>query len=361
MQEFRPTDVIEQDTRLAASLAEGDLDALDALVGRYGRAVHAVAGAHRTGDGDDQTAAVFAQVWHGRSSRRPESDFAPWIGELAATAADRTPADVERTWSLAMAIDAVDAEVRPALRAHHLDASELAEGADRQELRLRRRLAHLGDDDAVAAALGDPVPWSDPPEDLMEQVRARVASEAGAEAAAGPLGSDVDQPVGRSDGGWVERSSTEFSPDERSSRVTRSLRPVLLGLAGAAAVLFVAIVALSAASGSPQPVAFTADLIPTGAIVEVEGGELSVTETDGGLRLDLDVPTLPRRAGNQFYEGVMVLLDGTEVSVGTFNEGFDISLSGGVALDRVESFDVVARDLGNDRAQVVLKLDVPRD
>lgn len=348
MQEFRPGDVIEQDTLLAASLANGDLDALDVLIGRYGRAVQAVVRSHHSSDGADLCTDVFARVWLERSDLGSGTDFAPWIGGLAATAAGRAPADVDRTWTVAMAIEAVDEEVRPALRAHHLDERELGEGADRQELRLRRRLAHLGDDDAVLEALGDPVPWLDPPGELMDQVRERLGSHAGIVGATEPEDSDVE---------W---SSMDDFSDGRSGRVERSLRPVLLGLAGAVVVLFAAIVGLSAASGSPEPIAFTADLTPTGAIVEVDGGELSVTESESGLRLDLVAPTLPRRAGDLYYEGVLVLLDGTELSVGTFNEAFDVSLAGGVALDRVEAFEVVARQIGNDRSEVILKLDVPR-
>jgi hypothetical protein len=174
----------------------------------------------------------------------------------------------------------------------------------------------------------------------------------------------LDDVVGAVEDG--QAAGADHLPDDASlpgpaSRVTRSLRPVLLGLVGAVAVLFVAIIALSAASGSPDPIAFTADLTPTGAILEVEGGELTVTERDSGLQLDLDAPTLPRRAGDLFYEGVLVLQDGTELAVGTFNEGFDVTLAGGVALERVEEFLVVARVLGSEGAEVVLKLDVPRN
>ncbi|MEP6296359.1 MAG: hypothetical protein ABJ382_03460, partial [Ilumatobacter sp.] len=60
MQEFRPADVIEQDTRLAESLAEGDLAALDELVQRYGRAVVAVVD---DDDGTQRVVEVFARLW----------------------------------------------------------------------------------------------------------------------------------------------------------------------------------------------------------------------------------------------------------------------------------------------------------
>ena len=349
VQEFRPADVIDQDTLLAESLIDGDIEALGSLVTRFGRAVESVVASSSDATRSNGSIDVFVQAWIERETIEPGSDFAPWLGGLAAAAAGRSLDEGNDTWAVAMAIDAVDSDDRPVLRAHHVDGRELPEDADRHERRLRRRLAHLGSEAVVVEALGDPQPWSDPDGDWLEQVRARLGLSGAAddsEAASGEINHRVPE-----------------DPDEleRPSRVTRSLRPVLLGLAGAVTVLFVAIVALSAASGSPDPIAFTADLTPTGAILDVEGGELTVTARDNGLQLVLDAPTLPRRAGDQFYEGVLVLQGGAELAVGTFNEGLDVMLSGGVALDRVEEFLVVARELGSDVTAVVLKLDVPRN
>lgn len=348
MQEFRPANVIDEDTRLAESLINSEFEALGTLVTRYGRAVHAVVANSTAPTKTDPVVGVFAQAWLERSSIDPGSDFAPWLGGLAAIAAGQETADVESTWAVAMAVDSVDTDVRPVLRAHHVEGNDLPDDADRHELRLRRRLAHLGDDAAVVAMLEDPQPWADPDTDLIDRVSTRLGM--------GQTAAAVDD--GDHDVGSDDLADDQVEP-ERASRVTRSLRPVLLGLASAVTVLFVAIIALSAASGSPDPIAFTADLTPTGAILDVEGGELTVTERDNGLRLDLDAPTLPRRAGDQFYEGILVLQDGSELTVGTFNEGFDVTLSGGVALDRVQEFLVVARDLGNDDVDVILKLDIP--
>ncbi|MGB3734833.1 MAG: hypothetical protein WA964_07745 [Ilumatobacter sp.] len=352
MQEFRPADVIDQDTRLAESLIDGELDALDSLVSRYGRAVEAVVATASDATDSDRAPGVFAQAWLDRASIEPGVDFAPWLGGLAAAAVGVPASELDETWAVAMAIDAVDADVRPVLRSHHLDGSELPADADRHELRLRRRLTQIGDEAGVIEALGNPAAWSDPDDDLSEQVRSRLGPDDAGEANGG-----ADRPAAVNERPLGEPDTLD--EPERPSRVTRSLRPVLLGLAGAVTVLFVAIVALSAASGSPDPIAFTADLTPTGAILDVEGGELTVTERASGLQLELEAPTLPRRAGDQFYEGVLVLQDGTRVAVGTFNEGFDVTLSGGVALDRVDEFLVVTRERNTDATEVVLKLDVP--
>ncbi len=149
-----------------------------------------------------------------------------------------------------------------------------------------------------------------------------------------------------------------MSGPSRGRWVTRGLRPVLFGLAGAVAVLFVAIVGLSAASGSPEQPDFTVELIPTGALLDVEGGEITVTERDAGIEIDVDAITLPRRAGGLYYEGRVVLADGNEISAGTFAEGDGVTLWGGVALDDAVAFRVVLGDVENGSVDdVVLKAD----
>lgn len=345
VQEFRPADVIEEDALLAEQLIEGDVDALMSLVDRYGHAVHAVVA---TSDGPDRSGRsvdVFVQAWAERESVGRGGDFGPWIGGLAATSVGRSSADVDTTWAIARAVDAIGDVDRASLHAHHVHGEELADGAERSERLLRRRLAHLGDDSVISDALRDPANWDEAPSDLAQRVRSRLDP-----------GARLDDEVDDVGGGAALVDDGADGP----GLLARSLRPVLLGLGGAVAVLFIAIIALSAASGSPDPVAFTADLTPTGAILDVDGGELTATERDSVLQLDLEAPTLPRRAGDQYYEGLLMLTDGAAVSVGTFNEGIDVTLSGGVALDRVDEFLVVARQLGTDDFDVVLKLDVPR-
>lgn len=340
MHEFRPADLIEQDTKLAVSLADGDLDALDVVIERYGRAVHAVVIDSREFDAVD----VFTDVWNRRHEFEAGSGLAPWVGAIAAQHAPDLDAEaVSMRWSLAMAIEKVDEDIRESLRSHHVDGQPCADDVARHELRLRRRLVPLGDNDAVSEALGESAVWVDPPAGLAAGVRSEVQ----------PPVSDAAQPI---EAAWAEAES----PSPPMGRVARSLRPLLIGLAGAVLVLFVTIVALSAAGGSADPVVLTGELVPTGAIVGVEAGTLTVTAGDSGLAFDMNAPTLPRRAGDQFYEAVLLLRDGTELSTGSFNEGASVDLSAGVPLENVEAFRVVARTVGSDRLDVVLTLDIPR-
>lgn len=346
VEEFRPANVIEADTELAKRLIEGGLDALDELVERYARPVAALVAAR---SGSHPTSVdVFARAWISRHELTPGDDFSPWIGAIAADGVD----DADLVWTAASAVGAIEADARGALRNHHLDGADLPDELDRHELRLRRRLAQIGTDDAIVAALGDSIVWTSPPDGLSGDVRAAIGVSTDLAITGSEAEDDGVTQVG-------ELDDAEIEPRE-PGRVTRSLRPVLLGLTGAVAVMFIAIIALSAASGSPAPVVFSADLIPTGVLTDVDGGELTATVRDAGVELSLDAPTLPIRSGGRYYEGVFVLADGSELSVGTFAAGFGITLWGGISLDQVGEFRVVARELGTDVDDVVLKLDVPR-
>lgn len=348
MEQFRPASVIDADTTLAEALQSGDLAALRTLVDTYGSPVASLLTVPGT-DGEassdsgsaDAAVDVFVQAWQESSKIEPGDDFAPWLLSIAVHRAmglrsTLPPQDAtDQRWTVAAATGAIDSETAARLRAVHVEGAELSEDLARHELRLQRRLSHVAEGLELDTLLADPVAWIRADDDLADHVIAVVTAEA------------PDVPAAAA---------------EEPSFVARSLRPVFLGLVGAFAVLFIAIVALSAASGTPEQAAFSADLIPTGLIVDVEGGQITVIDRDAGLEIELDAFTLPRRSGGQFYEGILVLTDGNEMSVGTFSEGFEVTLWGGIALDRVETFRVVVREVGvvpsgND---VALKAEFPR-
>ncbi|WP_083914714.1 anti-sigma factor [Ilumatobacter nonamiensis] len=345
MQEFRPASLIADDTALAERFHDGDEEAVRSLIGRYGSAVTAVVtptvGRERAGD-----AAFEVFVRAHRQPIAPDEDFGSWLSQIVA---DNVGSVEERRWMLAMATSSVDDAVRPRLRSHHLDGGDdLDEDLSRHELRLRRRLAHIGDTEDVLSALSNPEAWVEADPDLADRVLAAIHPDPIAEPDTG-----VEETV-------EDDETAPVDPDDRST-VTRLMRPALFGLVGGLVVLFVTIVALSAASGTPQQPNFTAQLVPTGAIVEVEGGEITVTERDAGIEIDLQAETLPRRAADTFYEGRLVLASGAEVSAGTFFEGIDVTLWAGAPLDAVVRFEVLARDLADpdDAGDVILKSDLP--
>lgn len=340
--------MIADDTELAGRFTTGDEDAVRTMVHRYGAAVVAAitpsVGPERA---ESVACDVFAEAQ--RTPFVPGDEFAPWLSGIAAGHAGAVD---ERRWVVAKATASIDPAVRGALRSHHLADSaadaeqveQLPEDLVRHELRLQRRLAHLGDSDDVWNALSERGAWVEVAPNLAD----RVLVAAGLAT------------VGRGDGSVVDGDGDGIVA--APSRVGRSLRPVLLGIGGAMVVLFVAIIGLSAASGNPAPPNFTVELIPTGVLVEVEGGEITVTERGAGIEIELEAFTLPRRSGGPFYEGRLLLADGREISTGTFAQGDGVTLWGGATLDDALEFTIVAND-GDDAASdadVVLKADLPR-
>lgn len=339
--------MIADDTELAERFNAGDEDAVRELVRRYGAALVASV---IPSVGSERAESVACDVFT-EAQRTPLAagdDFAPWLTGIAAA---HVGAVDERRWMVAKATGSIEPVARAALRRHHLaDSSAGREQSDqlpeefiREEVRLQRRLAHLGGSDDIWDALSEPDAWVDVAPNLADRVL--VASGLAT--------------VGQRDGPVVDGDDDAVVPP---SRVGRSLRPVLLGIGGAMVMLLVAIVGLSAASGNPAPANFTVDLIPTGVLAEVEGGEITVTERDAGLEIELEAFTLPRRSGGPFYEGRLLLADGREVSTGTFAQGDGVTLWGGATLDDALEFTVVAND-GDDTAtdvDVVLKADLPR-
>jgi len=187
----------------------------------------------------------------------------------------------------------------------------------------------------IEALLGDPTLWEEPSDDLGERVVAAVRSE-----------SAVGAPA-------VERWAPTW------------IRPALLGAAAVVVFLFGGIVLFSAISGSEGADEFSAELIPTGLVDDVDGS-IELTSFDSGLRIELDAPSLPRREGDQFYEAWLRTEDGLLIPVGTFHDGERVTLWAGVDRDRVVAFSItreraVPADSVDQRTSgdVVLKADLP--
>ncbi len=188
----------------------------------------------------------------------------------------------------------------------------------------------------VRTLLADASTWVEPGPDLGERVVAAVASEATSPipaAAAGP-------------GRW------------------RSVRPALVGAAAAVVLLFAAVVVFSALGGSDADRPLAVELVPTG-LVAGAAGDIEVSSTPSGLRIDLDAVGLPRRDAGAYYEGWVVADAGEWIPVGTFHQGEGVVLWAGLDLDRVREFTITLEvaptgteaDHGSS-GEVVLKADV---
>jgi hypothetical protein len=166
-------------------------------------------------------------------------------------------------------------------------------------------------DEMVTSLLADPRLWGRPSADIGDRVVAVVRSENGTIAVAAP-----------------------------ATAIPRWTRPALLGAAAAVALLLAGVVVLSAIGGGPGGARVAEALTPTGLVPDVEGGEAEFTESDSGVAIALDAPTLPRLDGELHYEAWVVTLDGQVVSVGTFRAGRDVLLWAGVDLNDIRAFSI---------------------
>lgn len=151
--------------------------------------------------------------------------------------------------------------------------------------------AELAEIDRASGVLRDPALWAEPPLDLQERVVAAIAAEA--------------------------------APGRR-----RWLRYAAGGLA-AAVLLAIGITVGIQASQDDDRVEFAAALGGTDLAPGAKG-DVTLTKTSSGWRIELHATGLPRRADGEFYEAWLKSDAGQLVPIGTFNDGHDVVLWAGV-------------------------------
>ena len=104
-------------------------------------------------------------------------------------------------------------------------------------------------------------------------------------------------------------------------------RPVLAMAAVAVAAVAIGLVAFQNRPAAEQ---FRAALAPT-ELVPGASGEATLTKTDSGWRVDLDATGLPRLDDGRFYQAWLRNAAGVSATIGTFNEGRDVTLWAGVS------------------------------
>jgi hypothetical protein len=194
----------------------------------------------------------------------------------------------------------------------------------------------------VVALLADPSMWDSPSSAKGDGIVDAIRSESGVDPGSG----DADN---------VRSLSSRLAP----------LRPVLVGVAAAVILLVGGVVVFSALDGSGDEPEFSAAMESTGLEPDV-AGEVTVTATQSGIRVDLEAASLPRRGGGLFYEGWLLVDDGTLVPIGTFHEADGVTLWAGIELDRVVAMTITreqaaepaSADQGSS-GEVVLKVDFP--
>ncbi len=77
-------------------------------------------------------------------------------------------------------------------------------------------------------------------------------------------------------------------------------------------------------------------------------GTATLSRSDSGWRIELDVQDLPRLDGGRFYEAWMKSDDDVLVSLGTFNEGEDVVLWGGVPPRQFPTITITREEADGD-------------
>ena len=171
--------------------------------------------------------------------------------------------------------------------------------------------------DALRAALAHPAAWIEPDESLEERVVAAIA--------------------------------------DTGSRRRRTIRYALVG--GAAAVLLAVGLTIGLTTHHQNPeLQYAASLSGTQLAPDATG-DVTLTKTDGGWKIQLHARGLPRRDNGAYYEAWLRSDTGVLVPVGTFNEPLDVVLWAGVPPTSHPTFTVTRQLANGDQAstgQVVL-------
>ena len=170
----------------------------------------------------------------------------------------------------------------------------------------------------VHGVLADPAVWAEPPLDLQERVVAAITEEAGA---------------------------------------GRRVRRIRYALVAAAAAVVVAVgLTVGLQTTRDEPVQFAASLTGT-RLAPDAAANVTLTQTNGGWKVELHATGLPRRANGEFYEAWLKSDAGLLVPIGTFNEGTDVTLWSGVRPSTFPTLTVTKEVADGDQAssgQVVL-------
>jgi hypothetical protein len=182
--------------------------------------------------------------------------------------------------------------------------------------------------DELRGVLRDPAVWAEPDPSLEDRVVAAIAD------------ARVDEPV---------------APLADVSR--RRPRWVPYTILGAAAAVLLAIgITIGLTHDRSHPLQYAASVDGT-KLAPSASGDVTLTKTKSGWKIELHADGLPRRDNGDYYEAWLKNSAGVLVPIGTFNEGHDVTLWSGVPPTAFPTI-TVTRQLANGResssGQVVL-------
>ncbi|MDT4980759.1 MAG: hypothetical protein QOG07_2638 [Pseudonocardiales bacterium] len=161
--------------------------------------------------------------------------------------------------------------------------------------------------DELRGLLTDPAVWAEPHPGLAERVVGAVTQAASAE------------PV-----------PTALPVDGDSNRRRRP-RWIAIAVGGVAAAVLLAVALTFGLTSHPsQSVEYAASINGT-KLAPDASGQVTLTKTPSGWKIQLHAKGLPRRDGGAYYEAWLKNSAGVLVPVGTFNQLDDVTLWAGVA------------------------------
>jgi anti-sigma factor RsiW len=146
----------------------------------------------------------------------------------------------------------------------------------------------------------------------------RLAEQQRAVALARAAATEVDAPP-------ALRARIDAKRGARRAHGTRRI----VAIGAVATVAVAAVVGLSVFRSGSSSLRFKAALAAT-ALAPGAKGQATLTKTSSGWRVELDASGLPRLDGGRYYEAWLRNRAGVLVPVGTFNEGYRVTLWAGV-------------------------------
>jgi hypothetical protein len=219
------------------------------------------------------------------------------------------------------------------------------------------RIAFLGGDDAAPLdpddrtelaelrdLLADPSMWAEPDPSLEGRILAAIAAESAK--GGGQRAFTAPAPPGTG----VAGSSPSPQPPGQPIPIGRrsgARRRVVYGVVAAAAVAIAVTVGLVSSGTSPQR--YSAALSAT-ALQPSASGHATLTKTTAGWRIELRTSGLARLDNGFFYEAWMKNGNGVLVSIGTFNQGPEVTLWSGVPPTAFPTVTVTAQKANGNAA-----------
>jgi anti-sigma-K factor RskA len=134
---------------------------------------------------------------------------------------------------------------------------------------------------------------------------------------------------------------------QRAPRRRVARRPVLVG-AFAAAVLTVAVTVVVLDSDTSNPTYHAA--FASTSLAPEASGDVTLTRTASGWRVELHATGLPRLDGGRFYQAWLRNADGVLVPLGSFNDGRDVTLWAGVSPQTFRTITVTRERADGDQS-----------